>query len=159
MGVRDKACSILLWLSLWPALRSQLTPRHACLSLSLSLSLSVCVCRVVRLTAGGTADRTIRFWNTSTGTALHHVDTGSQVTSKGVERQRYLCKLIRKCEVQNNGCSSLLYFRCAIWCGQRTWTKSSPLMDTAWTKLPSGAILACRKLLHWRDTPIGRAGL
>jgi len=28
---------------------------------------------------GGTADRTIRFWNTSTGNALHHVDTGSQV--------------------------------------------------------------------------------
>lgn len=28
---------------------------------------------------GGTADRTIRFWNTTTGTALHSVDTGSQV--------------------------------------------------------------------------------
>eukprot|EP00887_Chlorella_sp_A99_P007257 scaffold2.g7257.t1 len=28
---------------------------------------------------GGTADRHIRFWNTSTGAALHHVDTGSQV--------------------------------------------------------------------------------
>lgn len=28
---------------------------------------------------GGTADKTIRFWNTITGTPLHHVDTGSQV--------------------------------------------------------------------------------
>ena len=28
---------------------------------------------------GGTADRCIRFWNTSTNTALHAVDTGSQV--------------------------------------------------------------------------------
>eukprot|EP00468_Gymnochlora_sp_CCMP2014_P002508 CAMPEP_0167759860 /NCGR_PEP_ID=MMETSP0110_2-20121227/11257_1 /TAXON_ID=629695 /ORGANISM="Gymnochlora sp., Strain CCMP2014" /LENGTH=490 /DNA_ID=CAMNT_0007646291 /DNA_START=75 /DNA_END=1547 /DNA_ORIENTATION=- len=28
---------------------------------------------------GGTADRCIRFWNTLTGTALSHVDTGSQV--------------------------------------------------------------------------------
>lgn len=28
---------------------------------------------------GGTADRTIRFWNTVTGSALSHVDTGSQV--------------------------------------------------------------------------------
>ena len=28
---------------------------------------------------GGTADRCIRFWNTLTGTALNHVDTGSQV--------------------------------------------------------------------------------
>ena len=29
---------------------------------------------------GGTADRHIRFWNSFTGTALHRVDTGSQVT-------------------------------------------------------------------------------
>mmetsp|Transcript_13156 Transcript_13156/g.13264 ORF Transcript_13156/g.13264 Transcript_13156/m.13264 type:complete len:220 (+) Transcript_13156:671-1330(+) len=28
---------------------------------------------------GGTADRTIRFWNTLTNEELHHVDTGSQV--------------------------------------------------------------------------------
>uniref|UniRef100_A0A7S1KTC2 CDC20/Fizzy WD40 domain-containing protein n=1 Tax=Percolomonas cosmopolitus TaxID=63605 RepID=A0A7S1KTC2_9EUKA len=28
---------------------------------------------------GGTADRCIRFWNTSSGTALNHIDTGSQV--------------------------------------------------------------------------------
>lgn len=28
---------------------------------------------------GGTADRCIRFWNTSTGSALNYVDTGSQV--------------------------------------------------------------------------------
>jgi len=28
---------------------------------------------------GGTADRHIRFWNTLTGTALHRIDTGSQV--------------------------------------------------------------------------------
>ena len=28
---------------------------------------------------GGTADRCIRFWNTTTGTPLHWVDTGSQV--------------------------------------------------------------------------------
>jgi len=28
---------------------------------------------------GGTADRCIRFWNTSTGQPLHSVDTGSQV--------------------------------------------------------------------------------
>ena len=28
---------------------------------------------------GGTADRTIRFWNTLTGQPLHWVDTGSQV--------------------------------------------------------------------------------
>jgi cell division cycle 20-like protein 1 (cofactor of APC complex) len=28
---------------------------------------------------GGTADRHIRFWNATTGTALHKIDTGSQV--------------------------------------------------------------------------------
>jgi len=30
-------------------------------------------------TGGGSADRTIRFWNTQTGACLNHVDTGSQV--------------------------------------------------------------------------------
>lgn len=28
---------------------------------------------------GGTADRCIRFWNTTNGNQLNHVDTGSQV--------------------------------------------------------------------------------
>jgi cell division cycle protein 20 (cofactor of APC complex) len=32
-------------------------------------------------TGGGTADRCIRFWNTSTGACLNSVDTGSQVSS------------------------------------------------------------------------------
>jgi WD40 repeat protein len=30
-------------------------------------------------TGGGTADRTIKFWNTATGNLLQSVDTGSQV--------------------------------------------------------------------------------
>lgn len=30
---------------------------------------------------GGTADRTIRFWNTLTGTQIQSVDTGSQVSN------------------------------------------------------------------------------
>lgn len=32
-------------------------------------------------TGGGTADRTIKFWNTDTGSRLNSIDTGSQVTS------------------------------------------------------------------------------
>jgi cell division cycle protein 20 (cofactor of APC complex) len=35
--------------------------------------------RNVLATGGGTADRTIRIWNSSTGNNLHCVDTGSQV--------------------------------------------------------------------------------
>ena len=33
---------------------------------------------------GGTADRCIRFWNTLTSTPLSCVDTGSQVTLRGL---------------------------------------------------------------------------
>ncbi|PRP72797.1 hypothetical protein PROFUN_07697 [Planoprotostelium fungivorum] len=35
--------------------------------------------RGILASGGGTADRCIRFWNSSTGQTLHHVDTGSQV--------------------------------------------------------------------------------
>jgi len=35
-------------------------------------------------TGGGTADRTIRFWNTCTGAQLNSIDTGSQVRSDAV---------------------------------------------------------------------------
>jgi cell division cycle 20-like protein 1 (cofactor of APC complex) len=31
---------------------------------------------------GGTADRTIKFWNTATGTLLNSIDTGSQVRTQ-----------------------------------------------------------------------------
>lgn len=35
----------------------------------------------VLATAGGTVDRTIRIWNTQTMNQIHHIDTGSQVSS------------------------------------------------------------------------------
>jgi len=35
--------------------------------------------RGILASGGGTADQCIRFWNTSTGQELHHIDTGSQV--------------------------------------------------------------------------------
>jgi cell division cycle protein 20 (cofactor of APC complex) len=37
--------------------------------------------RGVLATAGGTVDRTIRIWNTQSMSQLHHIDTGSQVSS------------------------------------------------------------------------------
>lgn len=37
------------------------------------------LCRRILASGGGTADRTIKFWNTSTGSLLNSVDTGSQV--------------------------------------------------------------------------------
>ena len=43
---------------------------------------------------GGTADRTIKFWNTSSGNILNSIDTGSQVCSLVWSRhQRELCSL------------------------------------------------------------------
>ncbi len=37
--------------------------------------------RIYPATGGGTADRTIRFWNTRTGVCLNSIDTHSQVSS------------------------------------------------------------------------------
>lgn len=42
----------------------------------------------VLASGGGTADRCIRFWNTSTNVHLNCIDTGSQVISK------YICTLL-----------------------------------------------------------------
>ena len=42
----------------------------------------------VLASGGGTADRTIRFWNTVTGQALQSIDTGSQVRERERERER-----------------------------------------------------------------------
>lgn len=36
------------------------------------------------VSGGGTADRCIRFWNTTTGAPLQCIDTGSQVRGQGV---------------------------------------------------------------------------
>lgn len=38
---------------------------------------------------GGTADRHIRFWNTSTGKAISATDTGSQVCNDAKSYERY----------------------------------------------------------------------
>ena len=41
-------------------------------------------------TGGGTADKHIRFWNTSNGTLLNELDTGSQVSL----RDQYLLLIL-----------------------------------------------------------------
>lgn len=49
---------------------------------------------------GGTADRTIRIWNTSTGTNIRCTDTGSQVSLYGT-LQRHWSLAIKHCEYVN----------------------------------------------------------
>ena len=48
-------------------------------------------------TGGGTADRTIRFWNTCTGAQLNSIDTGSQVCLAPL--------ILLSCTLQPTACS------------------------------------------------------
>ena len=54
---------------------------HAYMGLGYELLLYLLLLaqRGILASGGGSSDRTIRFWNTVTGQALQHVDTGSQV--------------------------------------------------------------------------------
>ena len=61
----------------WSPHQTSLLASGGNLSVLLCPFATVSTCFVCK---GGTADRTIRFWNTSTGAALNHVDTGSQVS-------------------------------------------------------------------------------
>ena len=46
-------------------------------------------CNNLLASGGGTADKTIRFWNTTTGQQVQHLDTGSQVRRSGRQSLTY----------------------------------------------------------------------
>ena len=55
------------------------------LGLTLTLTLTRCPWqRNLLASGGGTADRTIRFWNSNSGVCLNAVDTRSQACNRGL---------------------------------------------------------------------------
>lgn len=71
---------------------------------------------------GGTADRCIRFWNTTNGHQLNFVDTGSQVLfSKPFFF--YLCLLGIHTYSENISLTKTKLCRCATWLGVKMWMR------------------------------------
>ena len=80
MNLKDYvSCSVYLQLILWTPLAAAPVRRHGEHKAAVKAIAWSPHQHGILASGGGTADRSIRFWNTLTGQPLQHIYTGSQV--------------------------------------------------------------------------------